>query len=86
MFQGNTSAGFHQKPNEKIEQGNYFVIDWICANPMNPARGVPVIVAGNISLDEAQKIVANQIVIEDVRTAAKQRVLCKVVKVADIKE
>lgn len=86
MFQNNTSAGFNQRPNEEIKEGNYFIVDWICANPMNPTRGVPTIVAGNVTLEEAERIIAGHIIIEDVRTAAKQRVLCKVIKVANIKE
>ena len=86
MYQKSNVTGFYQKPNEKIELGNYFVIDWLCSNPMNPTRGNPLIIAGNITLDEAQRIVKHQIAIEDVSTAATQRIICKVVQVADLKE
>ena len=86
MFNANTAAGFYKRANEEVQEGNYFIIDWVCANPMNPSRGVPIIVAGNISLEEAEKIIKGEIPVEDIRTAGRQRILCRAVKVATIKE
>ena len=75
-----------QSTTEKVTVDNYFIIDWICSNPMRPGKGTPVIIAGNISPAELDLINAGKIRIEDPRYGTKHRAIVKVVQVSDIAE
>jgi hypothetical protein len=87
MFHNNPQASSDlHKPGEEVEEGNYFVVDWVCSNPMRPGKGIPTIIAGNINKTELDLIVQNTIPMEEPRFGTKQRILLKVVKVHNIKE
>ena len=87
MYQNNPqNSPALQLEDEKVEKDRYFIIDWVCANPMKPGRGTPVIVVGNASEEDMQNILKGVIKIEDPRMGTRQRALVKTVQVLDLKE
>lgn len=87
MYQNNpTDPNVIQPQGERVTEGAYFIVDWICSDPMKRGRGVPTVVIGNANEDEMKKIAQGAIRIENPRNAAKQRVLLKVIKVTDLAE
>jgi hypothetical protein len=87
MYHNNPQASSDlHKAGEEVIEGNYFVVDWVCSNPMRPGKGMPSIIAGNINKEEMELLVNSQIPMEEPRFGTKQRILLKVAKVYNIKE
>ena len=84
MYQNHTLDPNLQRADERVDEGNYFIVDWICSDPMKAGRGVPIIIAGNATEEDLKNIAVGKLRVENPRHSTKQRVLLKVIKVTDL--
>jgi len=81
---GQFAANVPKEYDEKIKDGNYFIIDWVGNDPLHRGARYPIVVAGNITEEQLQMIADKKIIVENPRFGTAQRVIVKVEKILDI--
>jgi hypothetical protein len=83
MFSDSSALSQLQVANEKIEKGNFFVVDWVGGDTMRRGRRHPVIIVGNATPEQLQQIKDKALKLDNPRYGTAQRVILQVVEIED---
>ncbi len=78
------TANVPKKVDEELIEGNYFIVDWVGADPIHRGVRRPIVIAGNCTEEDLKNIADGKIKLETPRFGTAQRAVLKVVKVEKI--